>query len=84
MVSTDAAIFKSFLSYVVGLNGSVLLCRHNRLTSNGDITGFRTFVRRPRNEEYRPMFTKKGQTRRFQHYDMGVLFVLWSRTDSLD
>ena len=40
-------------------------------------TGSRTFVRRPRNEEYRPMYTKKnGQTRRFQHYDMGVLFVL--------
>ena len=48
-------------------------------------TGSRTFVRRPRNEEYRPMYTKKnGQTRRFQHYDMGVLFVLWSRADSLD
>ena len=41
MVSTDAAIFKPFLSYIAGLNGSFLLCRHNRLTSNGDITGFR-------------------------------------------
>ena len=41
MVSRDAAIFKPFLSYVAGLNGSFLLCRHNRLTSNGDITGFR-------------------------------------------
>ena len=45
----------------------------------------RTFVRRPRNEKYRPMYTKKdSQTRRFQHYDKGVLFVLWSRSDSLD
>ena len=48
-------------------------------------TGSRTFVRRPRNEEYRPMYTEKnGQTWRFQHYDMGVLFVLWSMADSLD
>ena len=33
IVSTDAAIFKSFLSSVAGLNGSFLLCRHNRLTT---------------------------------------------------
>ena len=27
---------------------------------------------------------KNGQTRSFQHSDMGVLFVLWSRADLLD
>ena len=41
IVSIDAAIFKSFLGAVAGLNCYFLLCQHNRLTSNGDITRFR-------------------------------------------